>query len=277
MTAALSSSAVSPVTSGASPRARIAVFAATVWEAGAVRAALPQSRGCVVDGHRFMVCTLGGREYWLVRTGIGPDKAGLLASWFLRQARFDLVISTGFACALVPAEIGALLVGCESIAVRQDARSSEVFEVSGPEREAFLTFAGREMPQRHFGRFISVGHIVGRASEKRAYAQATGAIGLDMESAALAREAEKAQVPFVIARTVSDLLDEDLPLDFNAFLRPTGWLKGLASVLGAPSSLLGLGRLRRQSLMAAQNLTAFFRQYAAAPAAESRATMNGTS
>ena len=109
---------------------------------------------------------------------------------------------------------------------------------------------------------MSVGHIVWRASEKARYAQMTGAIGLDMESAALAREAKHAQVPFVILRTASDLLDEDLPLDFNLFLRPTGWLKGIGSVLAAPSSLAGLGRLRRQSRSAAEKLTEFFQRSA---------------
>jgi adenosylhomocysteine nucleosidase len=79
----------------------------------------------------------------------------------------------------------------------------------------------------------------------------------------LAAEAQRAQVPFVIIRTVSDLLDEDLPLDFNLFLRPTAWLKGVGALLWNPSSVLGLLRLRRQSQAAAINLTAFFQRYAA--------------
>jgi adenosylhomocysteine nucleosidase len=88
-----------------------------------------------------------------------------------------------------------------------------------------------------------------------------------MESAALAAEARRAQVPFVIVRTASDLLDEDLPLDFNLFLRPTGWLKGVAALVGNPSIVAGLCRLRRQSQTAAKNLTMFFQRYVAeAPA-----------
>jgi adenosylhomocysteine nucleosidase len=116
----------------------------------------------------------------------------------------------------------------------------------------------------YVGRFVSTDRIVGSASEKRRFARATDAIGLDMESAALAVEAQRAQVPFVIVRTVSDLLDEDLPLDFNLFLRPTGWLQGVAAVVGNPSSVAGLCRLRRQSQAAAKNLTVFFRRYAQA-------------
>ena len=95
-------------------------------------------------------------------------------------------------------------------------------------------------------------------------AKVADAIGLDMESAALAAEAQRAQVPFVIVRTASDLLDEDLPLDFNLFLRPTGWLKGVAAILGHPSSIMGLRRLHCQSRVAATTLTTFFQRYAAA-------------
>ena len=119
----------------------------------------------------------------------------------------------------------------------------------------------------HVGRFVSTDRIIGSASEKRRFAHATGAIGLDMESAALAAEAQRAQVPFVIVRAASDLLDEDLPLDFNLFLRPTGWLKGVAAIVGRPSCITGLRRLHRQSREAAKNLTTFFQRYAAEMAA----------
>lgn len=252
-------------------RIRIAVFAATVWEIRAVRAALPTGRARMVEGHRIFAGTVGDREYWLVRTGVGHEKAGRVASRLLRQGRFDLVVSTGFACALGHAEIGALIVGREVMSVcAKGSEASELFEMPGAEREAFLAFVDQNVPHAHVGRFMSVDRIVGRASEKREYARATGAIGLDMESAALAIESQRAHVPFVIVRTVSDLLDEDLPLDFNLFLRPTGWLKGIGVVLAAPWSLCGLRRLRRQSRLAADHLTQFFRAYVGAMTSDSR-------
>jgi adenosylhomocysteine nucleosidase len=63
-------------------------------------------------------------------------------------------------------------------------------------------------------------------------------------------------------RTVSDLVDEDLPLDFNLFLRPTGWIKGMQAIIGRPASVEGLNRLRKQSRVAADRLTEWFRRYA---------------
>jgi adenosylhomocysteine nucleosidase len=195
---------------------------------------------------------------------VGREKASQVASRLLAHQSFQLAVSTGFACALIKAEIGDLLVGRDVLLARaQGPEQACAIEVAGAERDALLGMADRVVQHDQVGTFVSVDRIIGHASEKRQCARATGAIGLDMESEALAIEARRAQVPFVIVRAVSDLLDEDLPLDFNLFLRPTGWLKGIAAVLGNPSNLLGLGRLRRQSLAAAKNLTAFFQRYAA--------------
>ena len=66
----------------------------------------------------------------------------------------------------------------------------------------------------------------------------------------------------VIVRTVSDLVDEDLPLDFNLFLRPTGWINGMQALIRRPSSFAGLNRLRKQSRVAGDRLTEWFQRYA---------------
>ncbi len=212
---------------------------------------------------------IGDREYWLAQTGVGLEKAGRNAAHLLDNQSFSLIVSTGFACALNAADIGTLLVGRE--VVHQGACSdepSEVLDVPGDERDFVLTWVASLVPPEHIGRFVSTDRVIGSAQEKRRFSLSTQAIGLDMESSALAAQAQRARVPFVIIRSVSDLLNEDLPLDFNLFLRPTGWLKGIGAVLAAPSCILGLGRLRRQSLVAAEALTGFFRSYAVAMATE---------
>ena len=124
-----------------------------------------------------------------------------------------------------------------------------------------FAFLNGIVPPERVGRFVSTDRIIGRASEKVEFAQRAQAIGLDMESWALAGEAQRAHVPFVIIRAVSDLVDEDLPLDFNLFLKPAGWLKGLTTIMAAPSCLLGLGRLRRQSKAAGEALRDCFYRY----------------
>jgi adenosylhomocysteine nucleosidase len=244
------------------PPKRIAVFVATPWEMDAVRAAFPTGVERRVNGVRVRVCAVGSREYWLTRTGVGLQKASGVASRLLTYQPFCLAVSTGFACALIAAEVGALLAGGDVIFNGvQGSTRLHTLDVPGPERNAVLALVSGSDSSAHVGLFVSADHIVGRASEKQRIARVTGAIGLDMESAALATEARRTRVPFVIVRAASDLLDEDLPLDFNLFLRPTGWLKGVALALSSPASLRSLSRLRQQSVVAGRNLTAFFHRY----------------
>ena len=220
-----------------------------------------------VGGIHALVHVAGEQEYWLVQTGVGPEKARQCAARLLDHQSFSLLISTGFACALIAAGIGVLLVGHE--VMHSGGKGTELLpsiDVPGKERDRLVGYIQSMVPPGHMGRFVSTDSVIGSAREKRAFAEKTQAIGLDMESAALAMEANRAHTPFLIIRTVSDLLDEDLPLDFNLFLRPTGWLKGIGSILAAPSCLLGINRLRRQSSIAADALTVFFRQYAVAMA-----------
>jgi len=253
---------------GVVPLKRTVIFSATPWEMQAVQAGLPPGTERSLDGFSVHVHSVGGREYWLAQTGMGLEKARQRAMHLVGRLSADLIISTGFACALVKADIGALLVGLEVI--QKTAQSSEpppLLAVPGSERTRALAVLKTMVPPEHIGRFVSTDRVVGSAREKHEFAKGTEAIGLDMESSALAIEAKRAQVPFVIIRSVSDLVDEDLPLDFNLFLRPTGWLKGIGSIVIAPSRLFGLGRLRRQSMVAAQALTDFFRRYVVAMAA----------
>lgn len=111
------------------------------------------------------------------------------------------------------------------------------------------------------GKIISASTVVGQAGDKRQLSRLNGAIALDMESAALGAVVARRGVPYAIVRTVSDLVDEELPLDFNLFLRSDGWFKGAQAIVRHPSSLVGLNRLRRQSGIAADRLTQWFVSY----------------
>ncbi|MEQ1793123.1 MAG: hypothetical protein ABL970_02940 [Nitrospira sp.] len=231
---------------------------ATIWEFAAVRAAFPGGRKDTACGRSRYRAPLQGGECWVIQTGVGPQKARETARAVFAQQPFALAISSGFACALRQAHIGDILIGTKVAAVEAHATAPpDYMEVEGPERErwrAGFNMAGACLTGQDDG-FISLDRIVYRAADKVALAQRTQAMGLDMESAALASEAKAARVPFLIVRSVSDLLKEELPLDFNLFLRPTGWLKGVCALLAHPSSLLGLARLRRQSAVAADALT----------------------
>ena len=177
----------------------------------------------------------------------------------------SLVMSTGFACALVPAQVGDLIIGTAVSSVHgEGARTMRDDRVLCDEavRAGLLVVAQNAGMVARVGTVVSAPTVVWQAEGKRRLRRLTDATGLDMESAAVASVAQECGVPMAIVRTVSDLVDEDLPLDFNLFLRPTGWIKGLQSLISRPSSFVGLNRLRKQSRVAADRLTEWFQHYA---------------
>ena len=81
-----------------------------------------------------------------------------------------------------------------------------------------------------------------------------------MESAAIASVCNSLNVPFLIARSISDMFDEDLPLDFNRCRTSDGRVsprKVVQSLIWRPRALKGLIELQRRSEMCAEKLAAF--------------------
>lgn len=176
----------------------------------------------------------------------------------------SLVMSTGFACALVPAQVGDLLIGTAVFSVAGGgvwAMGNDRMLCDEAVRAGLLVVTKDMGMPAQVGSIVSAPSVVWQAEDKRRLRRLTEATGLDMESAAVAAVAQDRGIPMAVVRTVSDLVDEDLPLDFNLFLRPTGWLQGLQAVVCRPSSLAGLNRLRKQSRVAADRLTEWFQQF----------------
>ncbi len=245
----------------------IGIFAATRWELQAVRRAIPTDRVATVAGVRCHIGRSGGQVYWLIQTGVGPVAAGRVARAVLAAQTMSLVISTGFACALAPAQVGDLMVGTEIFPLDSEAAGmvkGDSLLCDEVVRSGCVAVAQDAGMVVRTGTVVSVPRVLWQAEDKRRLRQLTDATGLDMESAAIASAAREQGVPLAIVRTVSDLEDEDLPFDFNLFLRPTGWVQGIWSLISRPSRFAGLNRLRRQSLVAADRLTEWFQHYAEA-------------
>ncbi|MDP1767445.1 MAG: hypothetical protein Q8L74_01430 [Nitrospirota bacterium] len=243
----------------------IAIFVATRWELQAVQRAIITDRVTTIAGVRCQIGHHGQRAYWLIQTGVGPVAARAVAGKVLKAQPMSLVISTGFACALIPAEVGDLIVGTAVSSVLNDgaeATGHDSILCDEAVRSDLLAVAQDAGMVVRVGPIVSGPTVVWQAEGKRRLRHLTDATGLDMESAALASVARERGVPMAIVRTVSDLVDEDLPLDFNLFLRPTGWMKGLWALIRHPTGFVGLNRLRKQSRVAAGRLTEWFQHYA---------------
>ncbi|MEW6544450.1 MAG: hypothetical protein AB1411_12690 [Nitrospirota bacterium] len=237
----------------------VGVFAATRWECDAVRRAVVVERRMHVGGTRCLVGRRGNSRLFLWRTGVGPVRSGTVSREALAGQPLDLAVSAGFACALAPSQVGELLIGSEVVSLgAAGASSDQAVPCAAPYRAAAVDAARAAGVAARAGRFVTTPRVVWRAEEKRRVAAETGAVGLDMESAAIGAVAAARGVPFLVVRAASDLVDEDLPLDFNLFLSPAGWTSGIVQCLLQPSSLGGLARLRRQTELAAERTVRFW-------------------
>lgn len=225
-----------------------------------MRQAMPVERRIEIDGVSCFTGRQGGRVYWLVSTGIGPQAATAAASAVLHRHTAALAISAGFSGALMPAAaVGDVIVATSVVSGTFDGAwtQPEVPMVCDDSvlRAVQSAAAAIRLPVR-CGPVVSLATVVCRAVDKQNISRLTSAIALDMESAAIGKVAREHGVPFAVVRTVSDVADEDLPLDFNAFLTPWGWMREIGAIITRPSRLIGLNRLRRQSRFAAARLTA---------------------
>jgi adenosylhomocysteine nucleosidase len=128
--------------------------------------------------------------------GPGPELAGKALDLIRGRYELEAVISIGYCGALDPAlRPNDIVVGAA---------------VNG-------TYACLPVTSRAHasGAVFSSDRVVVSAEQKQRL-QATGAIAVEMEAAALAARAQEWGVPFYCVRVVTDTAAESLPLDFNA-------------------------------------------------------------
>jgi adenosylhomocysteine nucleosidase len=191
----------------------------------------------------------------LLDTGEGRANADrALRAWFEKNDA-DFLICVGFAGALSPAlQIGDLVI---------DKNSAMVSEILSRERSK--TPAGELGFSIHPGRIITVDEILG-ATGKRELAATLDANELacaEMESSAVAKVCVERSVPLLLLRAISDLFDEDFPIDFNRCRNRDGRLstaKVLRALLLKPQAINGLLALNRRANLCAARLAWFIEQ-----------------
>lgn len=241
---------------------RIAVVAATRWECKAVASTLSEGRARLIGGVPCLDGRRGAHQVFVVRAGVGPVQAAGAAASFLDACAVDVVLSGGYACLLADGAVGDVVVATEVTPLTGDQTENPcpVSTGAGLPCETALgalavQVAGQRKHHVHAGRVVSGPRVAVTAEEKRRIATKTGAVGLDMESAAIAGAAAQRRIPMGVVRVASDVLDEDLPLDFNRCLGPYGWMTGVALCVRRPSRLVGLMKFRRDVSAATTVLT----------------------
>ncbi len=206
-----------------------------------VLAAIPEERSAIAG-------RLSGRAV-VVATGDGPRNAARGATEAIERHRPTVVFGAGVAGALTPGlAAGEILASARIL----DARG----EAPPPSRrllEAALAAAGIRA-----GTLLTIDRPAVSAAEKATLAASTGAPALcDMESAAWARAAAAAGVPYLVLRAVSDTAEEDLPRYLARCMNAGGGVSRAAVTLQAllhPATIPDLLRMRRRVADCAERL-----------------------
>lgn len=188
----------------------IAVVCAFTREIRPILRQLQGRRPLRVPGVRAWMGRFGARRVVLAVVGMGPERAeaGLRALRAPEVAdvlgEIDAVVSVGFAGALDPTLTLGELVVAERVLTPNEAFASD---------PAWVEHA-RRIPLAKLGAVVSVSQLVQHPKDKLAlYADPTWPmrpLALDMESAAIAREAARHGLPFIGLKVVLDRAHEEL-------------------------------------------------------------------
>lgn len=186
-----------------------------------------------------------GQNWLLLANGPGNALASQGIERVLSSVRVDAMVSTGYCGGLQPSLPPLTLVA-----------ASEVVVGAGNERlPAIRPPANYSLAS---GMVLSTDHVVNTAEEKADLYRATGAVAVDMESAAVARAARRLGVPFFHLRIVTDAAAESFPIDFNRVRDSAGRFRRrlvLLEALRAPATRIpGLLTVRRRCQMASKIL-----------------------
>lgn len=178
----------------------------------------------------------------LTESGMGWDAAEAAARR-LAEAGATALVSFGTAGALDPALAHLAVVVPEAVVTWEGT----VFGTHRPWRESLLAACPRDVPVAA-GRLLSCREAVGSRLDKAIAWRESGCAAVDMESAAIARYAADAAIPFLAVRVIVDSAADELPQAVLAASR-AGEVSVpalLAALACAPWTIAAVARLARR-------------------------------
>jgi adenosylhomocysteine nucleosidase len=200
--------------------------AALGWEAATI---VPAIEGRVVSrqGHFTLWKGRGGSgPHWLLRVGIGSDRAAQGMRWALDVVRPAAVASTGCAGALAGGiEVGDVVVA-DSVVDGGGVRRATSAEWRERYRRASMA-AGLVV---RVGRILTAERTLLDPESKTRAAQASRAVAVEMEGAAIADCCSAKGIEFSAARVILDPATTALAADLPAVLTAEGYVSASALV-----------------------------------------------
>jgi len=185
-------------------------------------------------------------------SGVGKKRAARAAQSLLKRGATAL-LSWGTAGGLVPGLVPGNLVLPRTVM----GSDSSLFQVD-PSWHERLRSRLKGCIDLCSEALIESATVLMTPEEKRGLASRTGAVAVDMESAAVAFTAEQARLPFVALRVISDTLDQTLPSSVLSAYDRSGHLKMwrlLRGLVQHPEELLEWMRLTTSLRKARKTLT----------------------
>ena len=194
-------------------------------------------------------------------TGMGSRNTGISLTRFLMTNEVKNLLFVGMAGSLCPQLQFGDVVVITNIAGHKNLVSS---------RE--LLSCAKRMSNSNslrikFGSVYTANKVICTANEKKKLAEKLGIEPngvVDMESSTVAETCKTHRIPFLIIRTVSDLYEEDLPLDFNKCVTDRGDLslpRVLVHLLANPKAVPGMIELKKRNSSCSKNLKNFLEPF----------------
>jgi adenosylhomocysteine nucleosidase len=245
----------------------ILIFYAFAREAAAFKRRLESRTALGIDELRGFRGRLGSTEIIGIATGLGMRRAADTARRAIQSLApqnpslsEDLAIATGVAGALSDAlRPGDLVLADHLILDRDNHTGSAPTTIAIPSADLARFQAALETHRLAFttGPILTTASILKDGAAKRDARAGTGALAVDMESAAIALEAHRRGLRFACVRAVLDTVDEKI---VGAELAgPDGEVRPLAAasfVLRNPAAVVGLARMMRNLNRATTKLAA---------------------
>jgi adenosylhomocysteine nucleosidase len=227
----------------------ILIFYAFAREAAAFKRRLADRTALEAGGLRGFRARLGSTEIVGIATGLGIRRAADTARRAMQSfASPDLVIATGLTGALSEELKPGDLVLADRLILDRERPDLAPTMIEIPPADLDRFKAALERPRLRFatGAILTAAGVLKDGAAKRAARSASGALAVDMESAAVAAEAARRGVRFACVRAVLDTVDEEI---VGAELAgPDGEVRPLAAagfVLRNPAAVVGLARMMR--------------------------------
>jgi adenosylhomocysteine nucleosidase len=221
--------------------------AALGWEAETIA---PLIDGKVVS-HRGPFTLWKGRSgtavHWLLRVGVGPERAAQGMRWAVDVVRPTVVASTGCAGALAKEiDVGDVVVAEAVVDGRGTARATSI-----EWREHYRRAAVAAGLVPYVGRILTSESILCDPASKRQAAETSGGLAVEMEAAAIAECCAAKGLEFCAARVILDGASTPLVPELTAIVNVDGrvsapaLLRVLARRPGLIRDLLRVGSAMR--------------------------------